>query len=123
MTSKELVPVAGKALVPTNQVPLWDAEVKAVLADVHAMALDHDLFPEERRNYRATYESKLRKLTDKMDSGTWPEGPLTPTWPRPKWDTEPLTGRFAELTEADFLDRWSEMTREERIDWMSGAKE
>jgi hypothetical protein len=127
--SKDLVPVHSKELVRTDEspCPLWDAELHAILADIHAMAQDHELFPLERGNYRSTYESKLRKHVEKVEAGRWfeelPEPPSEPdtqvlaaTW---RLTDEEISRQFNQVV-ADHL-AWMDAQHQEALREIRGS--
>lgn len=126
--SKDLVPTTSKdlAVIQDDPAPMWAGAVKAILSEVHQLAQDHGVAPDDRRAGQQHLSRKLRDLVGRMDSGRWMDGRETLPEAEPaEQETIPLTQAPArpidELLADDWQETWNNMDLEKRLRWAAFA--
>ena len=110
-----------------NEVPLWDAKVKAIMIELREWINDRETQPIMVREAIAALTKELELLTYKLETGRWAEGiladPQLELEPAPDRDTDILPVKSVlDLTPEEFHARWDELTRTDKLRWIMEDK-
>ena len=115
MSSKELVPVAGKELATLDDAspcPAFDAKVRAIVLEIDQLARNHDVFPNDRKVERDHFDYQLRSLVDAVDSGLWSDQLPKRAAPKGEVETQILASgkRLIDMDDEEFNRLWDSMS-------------